>query len=258
MHDLLLINERSWTGFNQLSTRDCQEVTRLGYLPVINAPAHEKDTLWTVILRCLQLSQVLNPGQSTVLTLDEQLYAKAKELQWENSEICRGLFLRLGSFHITKNFMSVIGKHFSDSGLQEVWTETSVFGENTAQNSMMAKSYNRAIRAHKLTYEALWTVLWPKFHNWSQQQGLEDNRIQELATRLGGSLARLPEDEAPDTDIYQMLGELEKELEERNVHHLLEEFDKTLPPTSIYWRQYMEMVSVLLQFIRAAPMVCSL
>ena len=110
----------SWTGFNQLTIKGKEEVTSVGYLPIIHAPAHENDTLWTVILRCMQISQQLNPEQSTVVTLDEQLYSKVKELQWQNPVICSKIFLRLGSFHIAKKCMRAIGQHYADSGLEEL------------------------------------------------------------------------------------------------------------------------------------------
>ena len=64
----------------------------------------------------------------TIVTLDEQLYSKAKELQWENPEVCSKIFLRLGSFHIVKN-MRAIRQHYTDSGLLSVWAESSVFGD---------------------------------------------------------------------------------------------------------------------------------
>ncbi len=92
----------SWTGYNQVVTTVSEELTTVGYLPILNAPAHDKDTLWTVLMRCLHISLILNPGQSTVVPFDEQLYSKAKELQWTNPEMCKGLFLRLGGFHIAK------------------------------------------------------------------------------------------------------------------------------------------------------------
>ena len=72
----------------------------------------------------------MNPGQSTVITLDQQLYCKAKELQWGNPEQCKTIFLRQGgfpSFHIANNFMGVIGKHLAESGLPEAWSESMVF-----------------------------------------------------------------------------------------------------------------------------------
>ena len=57
-----------WTGFNQSVSENSSEVTTVGYLPILNAPAYDNDTLWTVILRCIKLSDILNQGQTTVLT----------------------------------------------------------------------------------------------------------------------------------------------------------------------------------------------
>ena len=75
-------NVPAWTGFNQLTTQDKHELCTIGYLPLLNAPAHEDNTLWTVMMRCLRISSILNPGQSTVITLDQQLYcSKFLQLQ---------------------------------------------------------------------------------------------------------------------------------------------------------------------------------
>ena len=98
----------AWTGFNQHTIKD---TTTMGYLPIINTSAHERDTLWIVIARCSRITHELNAGQATVLTFNEQLYAKVKELQWENPDTNRSLFVRLGGFHIAKNLMKVIGQH---------------------------------------------------------------------------------------------------------------------------------------------------
>ena len=57
-----------WTGFNQSVLENSSEVTTVDYLPILNAPAYDNDTLWTVILRCTKLSDILNQGQTTVLT----------------------------------------------------------------------------------------------------------------------------------------------------------------------------------------------
>ena len=80
-----------------------------------------------------------------------------------NADATRSLLLRLGSFHTALTFMRAIGKHMSDSGLAEVWTESGVFGKNTAANNLLAKSCNRAVRAHKFTYQALLQISWPQF-----------------------------------------------------------------------------------------------
>ena len=101
-------------------------------------------------------------------------------LQWSNADATRSLLLRLGSFHTTLTFMRAIGKHMSGSGLAEVWTESGIFGENTAANNLLAKSYNCDVQAHKLTYEALLPILWPQFIEWLTEHQLQiDSSIKE-------------------------------------------------------------------------------
>ena len=39
--------------------------------------------------------------------------------------------------------------------------------ERIPPNIMLAgHAYNKAVRGHKLTFEALWRILWPKFLSW--------------------------------------------------------------------------------------------
>ena len=66
-----------WTGINQHSIKDTKDTT-MGYLPILNAPAHERDTLWIVIGRCLRITHELNAGQSTVLMLASNCMQKLR------------------------------------------------------------------------------------------------------------------------------------------------------------------------------------
>ena len=91
-------------------------------------------------------------------------------------------------------------------------------------NNMLAKSYNRTIRAHKQTYEALWKVFWPTLLHWTKEHGMEDSRIMELATQLKMTMVQSA-DSSDSPDSCEVLAELEKVLQ------LLEEFDHMLPPT---------------------------
>ena len=244
-------NIPAWTGFNVITEKANENLEankcEIGYFPIINSPAHDADTLWTVIQRCMKVTEMINPGQTTVITLDEALYSRAKELQWSQPEKCRKLFLRLGNFHIALNFMRAIGHHFTNSGLEDVWTESGVYGENTAQNIISAKSYNRSIRAHKMTYEALWRILWPKFMDWTKQKGVELQNIYEDVQILLQSMESTDGDLEPS----EALSSLERTLTDSDLHRLLKEFDDEVSPTSQYWRDYMKMTSLLLQFIRA-------
>ena len=44
-----------WTEFNQTLSQNEQDVTTIGYLPILQAPAHEFDTLNTVAKRCMYI-----------------------------------------------------------------------------------------------------------------------------------------------------------------------------------------------------------
>ena len=69
----------AWTGFNQAIGKNTDEVTTIGHLPIIPAPAHDLDTVMAFLLRSKQIA--MKQGQTTtVITLDLALYHKAKEL----------------------------------------------------------------------------------------------------------------------------------------------------------------------------------
>ena len=118
----------------------------------------------SVLLRCKSIAEHLNQSH-VVLTLDEALYWRAKELVWANSDL-NNFVIRLGGFHIAKNFLAVIGKHMEKSGLSDLWTESGMYNESTANNILSGKSWNRGVRAHKLSQEALWRIFLRSFETW--------------------------------------------------------------------------------------------
>lgn len=86
------------TGFNQLLLTEKPQVTVVGPLPIVNAPTHEFETLWTVILRCKAMTHLRN-GKFTVITMDEGLYNKAKMLQWGKMQVLKDVIIVLEGFH---------------------------------------------------------------------------------------------------------------------------------------------------------------
>ena len=61
-------------------------------MPLIQAPAHDFDTLNTVVQRCMHMSEKL--GQKyTVITVDQALYFKLMDLKWSvprSSSLAKG------------------------------------------------------------------------------------------------------------------------------------------------------------------------
>ena len=56
----------------------------------------------------------------TVVALDQAIYAKAVEVVWKHKEEFKTIVLRMGSFHVTCVFLSVIGKRLRDNGLRDI------------------------------------------------------------------------------------------------------------------------------------------
>ena len=76
----------------------------------------------------------------------------------------------MGSFHIALNFLSVIGKRYSESGFEDILIEADLYGSNTVAKTIKGKSSNRGVRAHKLMLEALLRLKWEAFCQWSAQE----------------------------------------------------------------------------------------
>lgn len=236
----------SWTGFNHVVSTFESEITTVGHMPIIPAPADEMDTVYTVLARCKAISRKL--GQTyTVITFDQALYCRAKEVVWCKKDEFENVIIRLGGFHTAMNFMKAIGQHMDSSGLRDVWIESGVYGENTTLHMLSGHAYNKAVRAHKLTFEALWRSLWPKFQEWAVQNG-KALINEELSMHVDKVIEKFA---GKCEDVTDSFCELVRAA--AGVIGLLQEFDESQSgqPTFKYWRQYMEMVSILMGFIRA-------
>ena len=223
--------KKGWTYFNQIY-KDCNhEMSSIGYMPVIQDTAGEIITLNTVALRCKHVATTL--GQKhVVLTVDEALFPKLMELKWTNALLEDTLIVRLGGLHISLNFLKVIGQHMQSSGLQELWTEDNILGPRAAEQVMVGKHYARGMRVHKLTLQALWRILLPKVLDYIETK--DENMRGKLETRK----------DDPES-LMQILTSSEF------YEYFAGYVNTKTNPNFRFWYHYMEMVQILLLFIRA-------
>ena len=80
------------------------------------------------------------------------------------------------TYHIVLNFLSLLGKKFADSGLDDLLIESGVYAAGSTSTLMKGKSYNRGIRAHKLCLEVFFRLMWDAFILWYESQ---DEKIPE-------------------------------------------------------------------------------
>ena len=90
------------------------------------------------------------------------------------------MFDRLGGFNRATNFMGIIGI-MKGGGLEDTLIEGNIYGASAVAKILEGKSYNRGIRAHKVTYETLWRLKLTEFGKWAIAQNdiseEEKNRI---------------------------------------------------------------------------------
>ena len=200
-------------------------MSSIHYLPVIDAPATDYATISTVLEKAVTIADSLQLP-AMVVVFDQAIYSKAQIIRWKSHRLCQRTVLRLGEFHTTMSFLSVIGKRFAHSGLEDILIEAGVIAPGSVKTMMTGHMYNRAVRCHKLMYEALGRMQMDQF--------LESHNVdlsfydKESATLDKEKLASIHEQ-------FQKYRELQSQ------------------QSSLYsfWCSYMKMVEILLNFIRA-------
>ena len=220
----------TWSSFNQTLCDDNYEVTTVEYMPIIQAPAHEIDTLDTVVKRCMYISEQL--GQTyTVITVDQALYFKLMDLKWCVDDYREKLIVKMGGLHIAMNFLKTIGDHMEGSGIDSIWVESGLLGQNATYEALSGKHYNRGIRANKITAQALWSLLLPQFMIF----------LHNVAVTLHDAIVSA-------TNVED-LQELFNSLSDDRLRNVFDEFTKSkTSPNYKFWWQYLELVSIMLLF----------
>jgi len=144
-----------WTGFNaSLQSSNIPPVSKIGYLPVIDASPTDLSTVYTILLRSIDMADRLGLESITVV-FDQAIYAKAQQIRWQNYDLQQRLVVRFGEFHTTMSYLAIIGKRFQDSGLEDILIEAEIVAPGSLNGVLSDHHYNRSMRAHKLMFEAL-------------------------------------------------------------------------------------------------------
>ncbi|KAJ8886123.1 hypothetical protein PR048_012332 [Dryococelus australis] len=212
------------TWFNE-EDNDCSKLVEATYLAFfLSRQDSETRPSWT---------------EHIVITVDETLYCRLVELKWSVPEYQEKLIPCLGGLHISMHFIKAIGQHTGGSGLAEVWLKSGLLGQGAVERVLAGNAYNKIMRAHKLTLQALQRILVPKFPLY----------IAEADNEYHTKLFALVNDETP-----KRIPELVSLLMQERVRKLLADFieSKSEDVNFIFWWQYMDMVSILLRFTRAS------
>ena len=84
---------------------------------------------------------------------DQAFYPKAMEVYWKHHELLSKLIVLFVNFHLLMVLFGVSGA-IGEAGLRELAIQSQVVAEDSIDTVMSGKHYNRAVRLHKITYEA--------------------------------------------------------------------------------------------------------
>jgi len=231
-----------WTPFNQLISKSTMPTTNIGYCTLLPAPPTTTDAVYTVMKNFMSINEHVGRKYS-VLSCDMAIYLVAKLIQVQRNEFDT-LFLRIGAFHLAKNWLGVIGQFVNDSGFSDIFIETEVYGENTLKAVLKGVHYNRGVRSHKLMYEACRRLQMKVF-----LKEADDSSMLQLKSQIKNLQEALMSSEEDVPAIYDII--------EHDGTNLFSEFAKFLQKKSSenatfkYWCNYCEMVEILLDCIRA-------
>ena len=105
--------------------------------------------------------QELNPGQATVLTGDQPVYAIGKQVQWHYPEIYGEdkLVMMMGSLHIEMSFLAAIGDWLEGSGWIDLLVKSSIKTPGRADSMLQGKQVKRSRYVHQVSCAALYLLL---------------------------------------------------------------------------------------------------
>ena len=181
--------------------------------------------------------------EDTVIVLDQAIYAKALEIIWKQQQQFKSVVFKMGDFHVACVFLAVLGKRFGDAGLRDLLIESRIVGSGSLNGVLEGRHYNRALRTHKIVLEALMRLHWQTFI----QSASKDRRLIQQIEAVEAPWQNVRKEVAADS-----IQALYDKPELKDVLRSFEEFNLTSSGTmGQYWLSYIEMVTLLLRFLRA-------
>ena len=152
-----------WAGYNSLLSTS-KPMTEVGALPLLPEVAHDWSTLLTVMEQAIQLKE-LTVGEKhvTLITFDMALYEKVIQLIDSRQGLKRKVMPRLGELHVVMCDLKGFGSSIENSGIDDAWIESGVYGSATTRQILKCTHYKRSLRAHIYSYMPLYELAIEQF-----------------------------------------------------------------------------------------------
>lgn len=113
--------------------------------------------------------EILNPGQTPIVTMDQPLYAVAKQIQWSWPETHGEdhFVVMFGGLHVEMTALKTIGDLLEESGWTGALVQAGVATSGTADSFLKASHVTRTRRAHQVTASSLYLLLQKAYADYS-------------------------------------------------------------------------------------------
>jgi hypothetical protein len=245
------------------------------FLPMIDMDPSNETCIYSTLHYISGLAKKFNT--LPVVTFDQPLWWKAMLIVHAEEEVSpvKKIVLRLGGLHVEMSFLGAIGHLMTDTGLKEVLQ--TVFADTTVPHMLNGKALSRAIRGHMLTETALTALIVSMtFDIDIPRLGKEpESRQQTEETELTSSDAENVEPYDDSEDIHRnkerkslenamevldnlmnKTADLDEAVKCKEVNHVVHTLETAIESLKQYrtaklWIQYLDMLDILKQFIRA-------
>ena len=133
------------------------QLQHLVFIPVLNGSPTDWSNLYTALKIVQGIDVLTSPDKKTIVSIDQQLYAKCTQLKSRN-EISENFVFRTGELHIVFSTLKAIGKYIDSSGLDEVFVEAEIYAPATVEQLKGGKHMKRSFEAFLTLYIALFQL----------------------------------------------------------------------------------------------------
>ena len=148
----------SWAAFHaSRQPPEVRPISLTALLPMIRDSAHTVAMIRHSIDVMKTVVEHLNPGQASVITFDQPLFALAKQIQWKWPEKYGEdkVVLMFGGLHIKMAALKTLGDWLDGSGWAHTQVRADITTPGTAESFLRASHVTRTRRAHQVTATAL-------------------------------------------------------------------------------------------------------
>jgi hypothetical protein len=239
----------SWNEFNNFISTNKVPVSSVYYLPFINSPPTEYDTIYSTLLHLTKIAETLNQ-KHLVVTADLAIYSKAQEILWLHSDTLGSkITMQLGGMHLTMAFIASIGQIYGDGGLINILVDSGLYAENTCRQMLQGKQLARACRGLILAGDPLTRSFLKVMFEWAVEAKHKDDII---TNEMIEQLQNLENNINKGLTCDDALSELKKNLDE--IQESIQNFKIygcQISDTFKYWLTFLDAIHILLQLLKA-------